>query len=164
MMKSKRRKARKPIKAIAFKKAIENTPDVANGYCTGLGAIKRCDLSAISLSDSASIDGSLDIDGQTISIYPEEPRWDYAIGYNGRVYYVEVHPANTSDIDDMIKKKEWLLNWLRTKAPKINALEAGTPKFLWAATKAGVHISKQSLYAKKLAQLGLIPVRPVIIR
>lgn len=163
-MNSKRRKAAKSKKAIAFKKAIENTPDVANGYCIGLSAIKSCDLSAISLNDPANIDGSLDIDGQTLSIYPNEPRWDYAIGYNGRVYYVEVHPANTADIEGMIKKKEWLLKWLRTKAPKINALEAGTPKFLWAATKAGVHISKQSVYAKKLAQLGLIPVRPVVIR
>lgn len=164
MMNNNRRKSCKSIKDAAFKKAIEGTPDVATGYRIGLGAIKTRDRSAILVDDSNKIDGSLDIDGQTLQNYPEDPRWDYAIGYNGKVHYVEVHSANTSDISDIIKKKEWLLNWLKTKAPKMNVLEAGTPKYLWAATEAGIHISKQSTYAKKLAQLGLKPERPVVIR
>jgi len=146
-----------------FKQAIEKTPDVATGYCNGLKAIETIDKQSISITNISKLDGSLNIDKQTMTIYPEDPRWDYAIGYDGKVYFVEVHPANTSNIKEMANKKKWLIDWLRDKAPEMNALPSGAPKYIWAVTKAGIHISKQSIYAKQLAQLGLKPVRPAKI-
>lgn len=45
----------------------------------------------------------------------------------------------------------------------MDELTSGCPKFLWAATKSGVHISSQASYKRQLAQLGLNPKRPVTI-
>lgn len=146
-----------------FKEAVESTPDVANGFCPGLQAIEKGDKDAVNVKDVHKVDGSLNIDKETRNLYPKDPRWDYAVGYDEKVYYVEVHPASTSNISEMIKKKTWLLNWLKTKASQIDKLPSGCPKFLWAATEAGVHISSQASYKRKLAQLGLNPKRPVII-
>ena len=147
----------------AFRMAVEGTPDVANGYCPGLQALENVDKSAVKLNDKRKLDGSLNIDKETKHLYPNEPRWDYAVGYDDKVFFVEVHPANTSNISDMAKKKEWLKKWLQSKAPLLDALPSGNPRFLWAATESGVHILNQTSHMRKLAQLGFNPKRPVII-
>ncbi len=147
----------------AFRMAVEETPDVANGYCPGLQALENVDKGAVKLKDKRKVDGSLNIDKETKLLYPNDPRWDYAVGYDGKVFFVEVHPANTSNISEMAKKKEWLKKWLKSKAPLLNALPSGHPRFLWVATESGVHISNQASYKRKLAQLGFNPKRPVII-
>lgn len=143
--------------------AVEGTPDVANGYCPGLQALENVDKTAVKLNDKRKVDGSLNIDKETKLLYPNDPRWDYAVGYDGKVFFVEVHPANTSNISEMEKKKEWLKKWLKSKAPLLDALPSGHPRFLWVATKSGVRISNQASYMRKLAQLGFNPKRPVII-
>ena len=147
----------------AFRMAVEETPDVANGYCPGLQALENVDKGAVKLKYKRKVDGSLNIDKETKLLYPNDPRWDYAVGYDGKVFFVEVHPANTSNISEMAKKKEWLKKWLKSKAPLLNALPSGHPRFLWVATESGVHISNQASYKRKLAQLGFNPKRPVII-
>ena len=147
----------------AFRMAVEETPDVANGYCPGLQALENVDKGAVKLKYKRKVDGSLNIDKETKLLYPNDPRWDYAVGYDGKVFFVEVHPANTSNIAEMAKKKEWLKKWLISKAPLLNALPSGHPRFLWVATESGVHISNQASYKRKLAQLGFNPKRPVII-
>ena len=116
------------------------------------------------VKDARRLDGSLNIDEETKMLYPNESRWDYAIGYDGKVYYIEVHPANTSNVEEIIKKKLWLDKWLKEKAPSLSALKAGSPKFQWAATEAGVHVSAQSTYARRLSQRGIErPKRPVVL-
>ena len=80
----------------AFRMAVEETPDVANGYCPGLQALENVDKGAVKLKDKRKVDGSLNIDKETKLLYPNDPRWDYAVGYDGKVFFVEVHPANTS--------------------------------------------------------------------
>lgn len=147
----------------AFRMAVEGTPDVANGYCPGLQALENVDKSAVKLNDKRKVDGSLNIDKETKHLYPNEPRWDYAVGYDDKVFFVEVHPANISNISEMVKKKEWLKKWLQSKAPLLDALPSGNPRFLWAATESGVHILNQTSHMRKLAQLGFNPKRPVII-
>lgn len=161
MNKNKKTKSSASIKA--FRKAVEGTPDVAGGYNSGLQALEKVDKNAVKLADDHKVDGSLNIDRETKHIYPNDSRWDYAIGYEGKVYFVEVHPANSSNISEMTKKKEWLKNWLNSKAPLLDALPSGHSRFLWAATESGVHISKQASYKRQLAQLGLNPKRPVVI-
>ena len=147
----------------AFRMAVEETPDVANGYCPGLQALENVDKGAVKLKDKRKVDGSLNIDKETKLLYPNDPRWDYAVGYDGKVFVVEVHPANTSNISEMAKKKEKKKKWLISKAPLLNALPSGHPRFLWVATESGVHISNQASYKRKLAQLGFNPKVPVII-
>lgn len=147
----------------AFRMAVESTPDVANSYCPGLQALENVDKTAVKLNDKRRVDGSLNIDKETKHLYPNEPRWDYAVGYDDKVFFVEVHPANTSNISEMAKKKEWLKKWLQSKAPLLDAFPSGNQKYLWAATESGVHISNQASHMRKLAQLGFNPKRPVII-
>ena len=83
-------KSKKTKEALAptcnFRKAVEDTPDVVNGYCFGLQALENVDKSAVTLKDSRKVDGSLNIDKETKLLYPNEPRWDYAIGYDDKVF------------------------------------------------------------------------------
>lgn len=165
MSKGKKQKTAGADKAnCSFRKAIENTPDVQHGYREGMQAIVKADKRAVMVKDARRLDGSLNIDEETKMLYPNESRWDYAIGYDGKVYYIEVHPANTSNVEEIIKKKLWLDKWLKEKAPSLTALKAGSPKFQWAATEAGVHVSAQSTYARRLSQRGIErPKRPVVL-
>lgn len=165
MSKGKKQKTAGADKAnCSFRKAIENTPDVQHGYREGLQAIVKADKRAVMVKDARRLDGSLNIDEETKMLYPNESRWDYAVGYDGKVYYVEVHPANTSNVEEVIKKKLWLDKWLKEKAPSMSALKAGSPKYQWAATEVGVHVSPQSMYARRLSQRGIEkPKRPVVL-
>ena len=158
-----KRKKKTAASVNAFKTAVEKTPDVAGGYRVGLQAIESADITAIKVKNTRSVNGSLNIDKETHDLYPNSPRWDYAVSYASKVHYIEVHPASTSNISEMSKKKKWLLEWLCTKAPLLNSLPSGSPRLHWAATEAGIHISKQSSDQRKLAQLGIIPKRPVVL-
>lgn len=146
-----------------FRQAVEATPEVRNGYRTGLKAMERTDASKVEVSDSRKIDGSLDIDGATKEARPDEARWDYAIGYNSRIYFMEVHPACTGNIPEIIKKLTWIKNWLNTPDNKLNVLQKGSPLFSWIATDAGVHIPAVSSQYKKLASKGLLPKRKLVL-
>lgn len=106
-----------------FKEAVEATKDIAVGYCRGLkglGANSVC----IQLQNAQKANGSVDIDATTKTLYPTDARWDYVIGYDEKGYFVEVHPANTSNIREMVNKKKWLERWLVEKAPRLKELKA----------------------------------------
>lgn len=139
----------------SFKSAVENTPDVKDGFQVGLKAVRKKDRELIDVADSRLLDGSLDIDGQVKSKYPHAPRWDYAVAYGGRVCFCEVHPAYTSEVSKMIKKLKWLKDWLRTNASLIGNLPSYHPKYVWIASgKCG--ITKNSPQAKLCASSGLM--------
>lgn len=146
-----------------FNEVVENTPDIANGYHHGLHAIESADKDAIRVKENRRLSGSVNIDKEVKDKYPNDPRWDYALCYDNKVCFVEVHPACTKNIDEMIKKKRWLVDWLKNNAPRLDSFPSCSPKFCWAATESGVHISAQASYKRKLAQLGLIPQRPIVL-
>lgn len=105
-------------KKLSFKDAIENTPEISGGYKTGLSALGAHSKKVIIPAD-VSVDGSVDIDKETVFLYPGDNRWDYAFSCNGKVYYVEVHSANTSEVSTVIRKLHWLKSWLASKAPEL---------------------------------------------
>lgn len=86
-----------------FKQAVENTQDIKNGFHNGLQAL-GANAKQVSATDTKKLEGSVDIDACTKELYPQDARWDYAIGYEGKVYFLEIHPANTSNVKEMIKK------------------------------------------------------------
>ena len=110
---------------LTFEEAVKATPDVSKGYRKGLEAFGEY-KAKIKVPDSKKINGSLDIDAMTVNLYPDSYRWDYAISYDGEVFYIEVHSAITSEVSKMIKKLQWLKSWLVTKAPEINKLTTKT--------------------------------------
>ena len=142
-----------------FQKAVEGTPDISTAYRSGLQALKRSDRSAFDLADTRLLDGSVDIDTTVQEKYPNENRWDYAIGYSGKVCYVEVHPAYTSEVSVVENKLRWLKIWLKENAPLLDAIPKATPAFVWAQTGKGAILPRSS-QARKLATMG-IAVTPV---
>lgn len=102
----------------AFKYAITCTPDIKDGFRDGLQALGS-NAKNVTPANSRKIDGSVDIDSCTHDLYPNESRWDYAIGYDGKAYFLEVHPANTSNVKEMVKKADWLKKWLSEKAVEL---------------------------------------------
>lgn len=138
----------------AFQIAVENTPDVKNGFRTGLQAVKNSDRNKVNVTDPRKLQGSLDIDTQVQKKYPQEPRWDYALSYDDKIYFFEVHSASTSEVDAVIKKLGWLKDWLKNKAPEINKLQKGNQPYTWVQSGSYSILSLGS-YAKKLAVNGI---------
>lgn len=137
----------------AFRKAVEMTPEISTAYCLGLQALGT-DSEKIIPKDTRLVDGSVDIDSATHPLYPNEARWDYAVGYSGKVFFIEVHPANTSNVKEMLAKTKWLISWLQTKAPKIKALMA-VESYYWVAS-GECKISPHSAQYRQLAQSHII--------
>ena len=88
---------------LTFEQAVKATPDVENGYKTGLGALGQY-KNKINATNTRLLNGSVDIDACTTEKYPNANRWDYALAYNQKVYFVEVHSANTSEVSTVKRK------------------------------------------------------------
>lgn len=142
-----------------FQKAVERTPDISTGYRSGLQALKRNERSSVVATDTRRLDGSLDIDTAVQEKYPNDNRWDYAIGYSGKVCYVEVHPAYTSEVSVVENKLKWLKTWLKEKAPLLDGIPKAAPAFVWVQTGKG-GILPRSSQARKLAAMG-VTIAPV---
>lgn len=139
----------------AFQIAVENTPDVKNGFRAGLQAVKNSDRNKVNVTDPRKLQGSLDIDTQVQKKYPQEPRWDYALSYDDKLYFFEVHPASTSEVDAVIKKLGWLKDWLKNKAPEINKLQKGVHPYVWVQS-GRYDILDSGKSGKKLAASGIV--------
>ncbi len=133
------------------------TADVKACYQQGLRAMGR-NSSKVELSDTRKADGSLDVDACVARLYPDENRWDYVLGYDGKAYFVEIHPAQTSEISIVLKKLQWLKDWLNGKASAINQLKAKerTP-FYWVQS-GKFNILKTSRQYRELVNAGLLPI------
>ena len=143
-----------------FKEAVEATPEIRKGYCKGLQALKG-NAAKVNVADTRKLDGSVDIDACTLELYPDAPRWDYAIGYDEKAYFLEVHPANTSNVKEMIQKAEWLKQWLQQKAPALKAI-ASNGSFYWVPSSKYA-IQPNSPQYRKLAQSKILLVPRFIL-
>ena len=150
-------KNKKVTPAMTFKQAVEATPDVATGFRTGLTALGT-HSSKISVSDTHQLQGSLDIDTCTTAKYPNSNRWDYAFAYKGETFFIEVHSANPSEVRTVLRKLQWLKDWLHQEAPEINKLKAKSqPPFYWIQSK-GFAIPKTSPQYRAAEGAGLKPI------
>lgn len=147
-----------------FQVAIEGTRKLTGAYCRGLQALKRIDRKRIVHKSSKRVTGSLDLDTALSSPCPNDPRWDYGIGIrktanSDYVVWVEVHPASSTHIDDVLKKLAWLRQWLVSSGPLLRKLvpppgKEAPPTFVWIAS-GKVHLQPGSQQRKKLAMQGL---------
>lgn len=149
------------IKPKTFKQAVEETEEIKNGYQNGLKALGNYS-NKVELGDTKKCEGSVAIDDCTESLYPQENRWDYVFGYQGDAYFVEVHSAHTSEVSVVLKKLQWLKDWLNSKAPEIKKLQAKDKAFIWIQTN-GNHILPKSSQNRLLAEKGLKPVSKLIL-
>lgn len=144
-----------------FKKAVEKTKSLADAYRPGLQALKDVDRRRIECENTQILAGSVDLDGALVDSHPEDPRWDYGIGIckgrnPDRVIWVEVHPASSTHIQDMLNKLDWLKRWLAASAPLLKKMtdEKKEKTYVWVAS-GRVHLLPNSPQRRKLAARGI---------
>ena len=139
-----------------------NNSQLKNHLKSGLQAVKNSDKAKIRLSNSRNLQGSIDIDDALKDSFPNDNRWDYLVFNNSNIegYFIEIHPAHTSEVKTMIKKKEWLTNKI------INIYFTNIPstkyKIIWIASGKNA-ILKSSKEYKLLSKYNLQPLKGVVI-
>lgn len=141
-----------------FKTAVEQTAEIKDAYCSGLQALRNVDKKHVSARDSSRLTGSVDIDSRVEKKYPNDPRWDYAIGHlpvnlkpgDEIVYWIEIHPASDGEVNVVIGQLKWLKQWLKEKAPKLNAMRR---EFIWLSS-GKTSFTLSSPQQKQFALLG----------
>jgi hypothetical protein len=114
-----------PHKKSRFYQAVTATPGLASAYRSGLKAIQPSDKAKITCRNPRKLTGSVCVDAALKQTMPTEPRWDYAIGYQGdnteEIVWVEVHPASSNNHPkEMSKKLDWLAGWLADEGKAMN--------------------------------------------
>lgn len=137
-----------------FKSIVQAVPAIAGAYREGLQALESKDAGKVKPQNPRKLSGSVYLDKCLKTINPHDARWDYVIGYREKAYFVEVHPANTSNVDEVVKKKKWLDVWLKTNALDLKAMMAGT-SYYWIAS-GKVAILPNSPQARKIAKNKLV--------
>ena len=159
-------KTKSPVqkKKTTFKEAVEATNEVKMCYAEGKQAIEKKDRDKVDLADPRKCGGSLFIDKCLLDqkLYAQDNRWDYAIDYNGEVFFFEAHTASTKEVSTVLAKLKWLKTWLHSKAPEINKLKAKHP-FYWVQS-TGNHIDRFSPQSRQIAQEGLKPIPKLVLK
>lgn len=137
-----------------FKSIVQAIPAIAGAYREGLQALESKDAGKVKPQNPRKLSGSVYLDKCLKTTNPHDARWDYVIGYREKAYFVEVHPANTSNVDEVVKKKKWLDVWLKTNALDLKAMMAGTGYYWIASGK--VAILPNSPQARKIAKNKLV--------
>lgn len=140
---------------MSFKKAVKATDCISDCYREGLHALKHSDRSYICIQNPRSCNGSVYLDNCLLNSHTADNRWDYTIGIGNRAFFIEIHPAETSEVDVMIRKLLWLKNWLAGDGHRLNAIRAN-PSFFWVAS-GRFNIAKTSRQYRLLAQQQLLP-------
>lgn len=107
---------------------------------------------AIEVSTPTRAVDSINLDEALVASLPNAPRWDYGIGLQkgklNSIAWVEVHPASSSKVEDVLKKLDWLQTWLK----QTRVQEQSPMQFHWIAT-GSVQIDQAR--RRKLAAKGL---------
>jgi hypothetical protein len=136
---------------MSFVRAVGKTPHLKEHLKPGLTAIRRSDRVRIQCSQPRRLTGSVDLDAALKPVQPTKPRWDYGIGLDSRVVWLEVHPASSHHIDEVLNKLAWLRQWLEADAPALRCLRT---EFIWLAS-GRVGFRSGSPQMKRIAQCGL---------
>jgi hypothetical protein len=161
-----RNKIYKPKKKKTFRQAIEATPEVKDCHCLRKQAILKKERNKVELTDPQRCGGSLFIDKCLLdqNKYPEANRWDYAIDYNGEVFFVEFHSANSRQVEKVISKLEWLKDWLNTNAPEINKLKSITKFPYYWVQSSDFQIPLHSSQYRRIVQKKLKPIPRLVLK
>ena len=140
-----------------FKKAIESVPAIAVGFRNGLQALESKDKKHVACDDSFTLTGSVYLDELLRDDYPSDSRWDYGIGVgidavDDRIVWLEIHPASTANIPEVLKKHAWLKRWLTDSATALRKMPA---VYVWAAS-GRVAIAHHAKQVKHLAARGIV--------
>lgn len=151
---------------MSFKAAVEAVGEpFSSAYRSGKQALKGEHREQIECLDTRRLTGSVDLDGvlQDDVVHKSANRWDYGIGFRLAsaakefAIWVEVHPATTGEVKIVLKKLEWLKNWLQS-AGELKSLSVKSDQlkvYHWLSTSSGTAILKNSPQARQLLEAGL---------
>jgi hypothetical protein len=138
---------------MAFQEVVQSIPAISNCHQQGkqaLGAYSQ----KVDVGETRQLCGSVNLDVCLHNKYPDANRWDYILCYRNKAYFIEVHPAITSEVGCVIRKFQWLKNWLKVDGIAIYALMAQDNPYHWIAS-GNVAILKNSPQARMLSLSGL---------
>ena len=131
-----------------------------NGWKEGLFALEDDGhgnnyTNRIRLTDKTKLDGSFFIEGYFRPKYKGSARqpnyWDYAIGYDSVVYFVEIHPTDkTSRCTEVLEKFNWLESVVLPKFK--NNTEINGMSFFWVSAGNKINFLTDSVSYRKLSQ------------
>lgn len=148
-------------KTETFRSAVENCHEIKDWLKPGLSALGR-NSGTVKAENTQLLNGSVDIDTAVKAIRPNEARWDYVIGYSNMAYFIEVHPADTKNVAEMLEKVNWLKQWLTIEAPELKKLhKCGC--FNWIPS-GRVKILKTSPQYKRIAANNLLISKQLILK
>ncbi len=167
-MAAKKNKQKGKVPSVSFQLSVSKAahPRVAEAYQPGLAAMGGYSAKIV-CKDPRKLRGSLDIDSALANdpAFAQQNRWDYGFGYQQSsgspeiAVWVEVHSAHTSEVSVVIRKKNWLRDYLLNSCADLWALTSGQGRpleqFYWVASN-GVKISKNSPQARALATAGVV--------
>ena len=139
---------------MGFQEAVVATEGLTNAYQRGLQALRRADRDRIRSSRPRNLTGSVNLDEALSETRPNDPRWDYGIGvrkarHSEVVVWIEVHPASSHHIQDVLDKLAWLKQWFVASAPRLNRMPK---KYVWVAS-GSVHLPRHQ--RRRLAAQGI---------
>ena len=135
---------------MSFTGAVRSTPEIAKCLKAGLQAL-GANSSKVRVRVPRDLKGSVDIDTCLTSYCPNAPRWDYVFGYKNHIYYVEVHQGKTSEVENIIKKFNWLKQWRARSATNLENLKNQSSHH-WISVSGTASIGKRSRYRRMLDQ------------
>lgn len=144
----------------SFIEAVAKCSEIKNNLNPGLSALRKHSID-VKVSDTKLLKGSVDIDKAVASLRPNDARWDFVVGYDEEAYFIEIHPAGTSNVSEMLKKVDWLKMWLNTVAPDLKKLHK-TDIYYWVPS-GSVNILPGSVQQKRIAASHLRIIKPVIL-
>jgi hypothetical protein len=140
----------------SFEVLVGNIASIRNCFKKGLIALGAHAVK-VEVQNTRLLCGSVNIDECLRTQYPQSNRWDYLICYDNFIYFIEVHSGHTGEVSTMLRKLQWLKDWINSDAPALKPLLAKPKAFIWILSK-GNQIQKGSRQSKLLAQNGLNPI------
>lgn len=139
-----------------FRKAVKACSDLA--LRDGLQAVSATGREKIRPENTRSVTGSVDIDEDLRAQFPEDNRWDYAVGYRSsdgqeKAWFIEVHPAETSEISCVVRKARFLRTWAQHFAPDLWNMTI--PRQIHWVASGRCDIRLNDSYRRQLALAGV---------
>lgn len=139
---------------MTFCQAVAKAPGLTDACRPGLQAL-GANSRHVKCENTQDLTGSVDVDSALALAQPQASRWDYGVGIrrqHGEVaLWIEVHPASSNSVEDVLKKLQWLKAWLKSDATDLARM---TKSYHWVAT-GRVAWSANSPQRRKLAAAGL---------
>lgn len=146
---------------MSFANAVQRTLELTGCLKAGLQALGS-NRRKIRVEATRNLTGSVDIDACLMRRYPNAPRWDYVFGYKDRVYYIEVHQGRTGEMENVIAKLDWLVQWRERSAQSLEDLKHRST-YHWISTgRIDSAFGKNSRYRRILRQKRIFGPDPIL--